>query len=349
MTGMDASKTYRAADLAAQFNLQLQGDAGHAVSGVAPLHSAQSSELAFLANSKYRAQVAQSKAGIIVMRADDLESLAPGTTALIAADPYAAFARISALFERKPKFIPGIHPTAVIDETAQVSDQSMIGPHVVIGARSVIEAGVSIGAACVIGEDCHVGADSELQPRVTLVTRVRLGKRVRIFPGAVLGAAGFGLAMQDGAWLNVPQLGGVQVGDDCEIGANTTIDRGAMGDTVLGNDVRLDNLIQIAHNVQIGDHTAMAGCSAVAGSAVIGRYCLIAGNAGILGHLTIADRVTVTAKSLVTHSIREPGEYSSGTPLMENREWRRNAARFKQLDQMARKIAKLLKSDDAAD
>ena len=173
---------------------------------------------------------------------------------------------------------------------------------------------------------------------MTLVTRVRLGKRVRILPGAVLGAAGFGLAMDAGRWVNVPQLGGVVVGDDCEIGANTCIDRGALDDTVLEEDVRLDNQVQIGHNVHIGAHTAMAGCSAAAGSARIGRYCLVGGGAGVLGHLEIADKVLITAMSLVTHTIREPGEYSSGTPLTDNRTWRKNAARFKQLDALARRV-----------
>ena len=189
-----------------------------------------------------------------------------------------------------------------------------------------------------IGEDCIVGAGSELIARVTLVARVRIGQRVRIHPGAVLGAEGFGLAMDQGHWIKVPQLGGVLVGDDCEIGANTTIDRGAIEDTVLEQDVRLDNQIQIGHNVRIGAHTAMAGCVAVAGSAKIGRYCLIGGAAGIVGHVDICDRVMVTAMSLVTHSIQEPGEYSSGTPIQPSRDWRRNAARFKHLDELARKI-----------
>jgi UDP-3-O-[3-hydroxymyristoyl] glucosamine N-acyltransferase len=170
------------------------------------------------------------------------------------------------------------------------------------------------------------------------VRRVRLGRRVLIHPGAVLGADGFGLAMDGGRWIKVPQLGGVVVGDDCEIGANTTIDRGALEDTVLEEDVRLDNQIQIGHNAHIGAHTAMAGCSAVAGSARIGRNCLIGGGAGVLGHLELCDRVVVTAMTLVTHSIREPGEYSSGTPLMDNRNWRRSAARFKQLDALARRV-----------
>lgn len=190
-----------------------------------------------------------------------------------------------------------------------------------------------------IGEDCIVGAGSELVARVTLVKRVRLGRRVLVHPGAVLGADGFGLAMDAGRWLKVPQLGGVVIGDDCEIGANTSIDRGAIEDTVLEEDVRLDNQIQVGHNARIGAHTALAGCAAVAGSARIGRYCLIGGGAGVLGHLEVCDRVVVTAMSLVTHSIREPGEYSSGTPLMPNREWRRNSVRFKQLDALVRRMA----------
>ncbi len=231
----------------------------------------------------------------------------------------------------------GIHPSAVIDATAVVDPGAHVGPLVVVGARSRIAAGAIIGPGCVVGEDCVVGDGSELVARVTLVVRVCLGKRVLVHPGAVLGADGFGIAMDHGQWLKVPQLGGVVVGDDCEIGANTTIDRGALEDTVLEQDVRLDNQIQVGHNVRIGAHTAMAGCSAVAGSATIGRHCLVGGGAGILGHLEVCDRVVVTAMSLVTHSIREPGEYSSGTPLMDNRSWRRSAARFKQLDRIARR------------
>ncbi|HJT97927.1 MAG TPA: UDP-3-O-(3-hydroxymyristoyl)glucosamine N-acyltransferase, partial [Rhodanobacteraceae bacterium] len=197
------------------------------------------------------------------------------------------------------------------------------------------------------GPDCTVGAGSRLVARVTLVTRVTLGRRVLVHPGAVIGSDGFGLAFERDHWIKVPQLGGVRIGDDCEIGANTTIDRGALEDTVLEDDVRLDNQIQIAHNVVIGAHTAMAGCAAVAGSAKIGRYCLIGGAAGILGHLTVADRVTVTAMSLVTHSIPAPGEYSSGTPIQENRAWRRNAARFRNLDDMARRLKALEKKDSS--
>ncbi|MEO6264327.1 MAG: UDP-3-O-(3-hydroxymyristoyl)glucosamine N-acyltransferase [Luteimonas sp.] len=327
---------FTAAELAARFGLDLRGNAQVAVAGVSTLARAQRDQLAFLANPRYRAQLADTQAGVVVMRAEDATDYAG--TVLVADDPYSAFAKLAALFDLHPTSSPGIHASAAIDASATVDPGAQVGPFVSIGARSTIAAGVVIGPGCAIGEDCDIGAGSELGANVTLVKRVRLGRRVLVHPGAVLGADGFGLAMDGGRWLKVPQLGGVVVGDDCEIGANTTIDRGALDDTVLEEDVRLDNQIQIGHNVVIGAHTAMAGCSAVAGSARIGRYCLIGGGAGVLGHLELCDRVVVTAMTLVTHSIREPGEYSSGTPLMENRSWRKSAARFKQLDALARRV-----------
>ena len=314
------------------------------VHGVGTLANATEGQLTFLANPKYRSQLAASTASVVVVREADAEA-APHT-ALIAKDPYTSFARIAALFETQPVREPGIHASSAVHASARIAASAHIGPFVTIGANSDIGEGCVIGPGCVIGEDCMVGDGSELIARVTLVTRVRLGARVRIHPGAVLGADGFGIAMDAGHWIKVPQLGGVIIGDDCEIGANTCIDRGALGDTVLEEDVRLDNQIQIGHNVHIGAHTAMAGCSAAAGSARIGRYCLIGGAAGVLGHLEICDKVTITAMSLVTHSIREPGEYSSGTPLTDNRSWRKNAARFKQLDSLARRIPGVRKEEE---
>ena len=325
---------FAASELAQRFGLELRGD-DRAVHGVGTLSNATPEQLSFLANPRYRSQLAETAAGVVVLRTDEAD--ARDGTALLARDPYVAFAKIAALFERKSARDTGIHASAAVDTSAAVDPSAHVGPHVSIGARSRIGAGAVIGPGCVIGDDCKVGEGCELVARVTLVTRVRLGKRVLIHPGAVLGADGFGIAMDHGHWIKVPQLGGVIVGDDCEIGANTTIDRGALGDTVLEEDVRLDNQIQVGHNVRIGAHTAMAGCSAVAGSASIGRHCLVGGGAGILGHLEVCDRVVITAMSLVTHSIREPGEYSSGTPLMDNRRWRKSAARFKQLDDIARR------------
>ena len=327
--------SFAASELAQRFGLELRGE-DCPVHGVGTLATAGPGQLGFLANPRYRGQLAETAAGVVVLREADLDARAG--TSLLARDPYAAFARIAALFEPRPVRPPGVHPSAVVDATAVVDPGAHVGPLVVVGARSRIAAGAMLGPGCVVGEDCEVGEGSELVARVTLVVRVRLGKRVLVHPGAVLGADGFGIAMDHGQWLKVPQLGGVVVGDDCEIGANTTIDRGALEDTVLEQDVRLDNQIQVGHNVRIGAHTAMAGCSAVAGSATIGRHCLVGGGAGILGHLEVCDRVVVTAMSLVTGSIREPGEYSSGTPLMDNRSWRKSAARFKQLDALARQV-----------
>ncbi len=333
------STALKLGDIAARFGLELHGDGSRLIEGVATLAHAGPGQLGFLANPRYRGQLASTRAGAVVIAAGDLDAAAPGTGLLVAANPYVAFARIAGLFEQHAPATPGIHASAVVAASAKVAASASIGPHCVIEANSVVGDGVELGAHGHVGPDCVIGADCRLAARVTLVRRVRLGRRVLVHSGAVLGADGFGLAFDGDHWIKVPQLGGVRIGDDCEIGANTTIDRGALEDTELDIDVRLDNQIQIAHNVFIGAHTAIAGCAAVAGSTRIGRYCLIGGGAGIIGHLTIADRVTITAMSLVTHSIRESGEYSSGTPIQESRLWRRNAARFKHLDELARHVA----------
>lgn len=332
---MNRPPPLRLGDIAARFGLTLQGDGDRPIAGVGTLAGAEPDQIAFLANPAYRGQLPGTRAGAVVLRAADAG--ANPTAALLARDPYVAYARIAALFEPPPAAVPGIHPSAVVDPGAHVHPEASVGPLCVIAAGARIAAGAVLGPHCSIGPDCTVGAAAHLVARVTLVTRVALGARVLVHPGAVIGADGFGLAFDDGRWIKVPQLGGVRIGDDCEIGAGCTIDRGALEDTVLEEDVRLDNQIQIAHNVQVGAHTAMAGCAAVAGSARIGRYCLIGGGAGILGHLSVADRVTVTAMSLVTHSLHSPGEYSSGTPIQENRQWRKNAARFKRLDETVRR------------
>ncbi|HTA65306.1 MAG TPA: UDP-3-O-(3-hydroxymyristoyl)glucosamine N-acyltransferase [Xanthomonadaceae bacterium] len=339
-----ATSAHTLAQLAERFGLGLRGDGNASIEGVATLARAGVGEIAFLANPRYRGELVGTKASAVVLRAGDADS-AP-SACLIATDPYVAFARIAALFDPRQPPAPGIHPNAAIDPSARIDPGAHVGAFVSIGARSIVEAGAVIGAGCVIGEDCVIGAGSELVARVTLVTRVRLGRRVLVHPGTVLGADGFGLAMDNGRWIKVPQLGGVVVGDDCEIGANTTIDRGALDDTVLEEDVRLDNQIQIGHNVRIGAHTAMAGCVGVAGSTRIGRNCLIAGAAGINGHIEICDNVVIHAAGVVLNSIDVPGEYSSGTLLQDHRTWRRNAARFKHLDELARKLGTLVKDPD---
>ncbi|MCK7592625.1 UDP-3-O-(3-hydroxymyristoyl)glucosamine N-acyltransferase [Pseudomarimonas salicorniae] len=332
------SARFRLDALAERFALELRGDPAQEITGVATLACAEPHQLGFLANPSYRKQLTESRAGAVVLGAGDAEGYEGN--ALISRNPYADFARVAALFEQRSPARPGIHPTASVDVEARVDPGAEIGPQVSIGARSRIAAGVRIGPGCVIGEDCEIGEGCELVARVTLVARVRLGVRVLVHPGVVLGADGFGLAFDDGHWLKVPQLGGVRIGDDCEIGANTCIDRGALDDTVLEEDVRLDNLIQVGHNVHIGAHTAIAGCTAIAGSTRIGRYCLIAGGVGIAGHLNIGDRVRINAMALVSRSLEGPGEYASGTPIQTARAWRRSAARFRQLDQLARAISK---------
>lgn len=332
---------YRLDWIADRFDLMLHGDGAHEIAGVAPLAHAGAAELAFLSSARYLQQLASSSAGVVILRAEHADAC--NGNALIAADPYVAYAKVATLFARDAAPTPGIHPSAIVAASATVSDSASIGPFCVIDEGAVVAAGAVIGAQGIVGANCHIGEQCTLLPRVTLLEGVQLGQRVRIHPGAVLGADGFGLAFDRDHWVNVPQLGSVRIGDDCEIGANSCIDRGALEDTVLECDVRLDNLVHIAHNVHIGAHTALAGCAAVAGSARIGSYCQIAGGAGILGHITVADRVTITAMSLVTHSIHEPGEYSSGTPLEPNRRWRRNAVRMKHLDDLARRVAKLEK------
>ena len=337
---------FTATELADRFGLSLHGDPQRTITGVATLAGAGPEQLSFLSSGKYAAQLAATRAGLVVLREED--RAACPADALVASDPYLAYARIATLFEPMPDAPAGVHPTAVVGAGACIAADASIGPHCVIDGTARIDAGAVLGPHCIVGPDCVVGTQARLVARVTLVTRVTLGARVLVHPGAVIGSDGFGLAFDRAAaaWVKIPQLGGVRIGADCEIGANTTIDRGALDDTVLEEDVRLDNQIQIAHNVHVGAHTAMAGCAAAAGSAKIGRYCMIGGNAGVLGHLEVADRVTITAKSLVTSSIREPGEYSSGVPLQDNRGWRKNAARFRHLDDYARRLAALEKQLD---
>lgn len=335
------TKKYTVAELAALFSLEYRGNGAHVIEGVGTLLDATASQLSFLANKKYGKQLADTHAGVVILSLEAADSCP--TNALIAKDPYVMYAKIAGLFEKKSVFIEGIHPTAIISESAKISDSASIGAYCVVEANAVIEGHVVLGSHCIVGEGCVVGEDSRLISRVTLVKRVILGKRVLIHSGVVIGADGFGNAMHQGQWIKVPQLGGVRIGDDCEIGANTSIDCGALEDTILDNNVRLDNHIQIGHNVKIGAHTAIAAMSGVAGSTKIGRYCMIAGHVGIAGHLEIADHVVILAKSGVGQSISEKGEYSSWMPVQKFRQWLRNVARFQELDQLVRRVTSLEK------
>jgi len=319
----------------------LRGDAGAVIRRLNTLSAATAGDLTFLASKAYRRQLAGSKASAVILSPADAEGYEGNV--LVHPNPYLAFARLSALFETRPQPGGGVHPTAVVDASASLGADVSVGPNTVIGAGVVIGAGTEIGAGCHIGADSEIGAGGLLHAGVTLYHGVSIGCRVVIHSGAVIGADGFGFANESGRWVKIHQIGGVEIGDDVEIGAATTIDRGALGNTVIGNNVIIDNLVQIAHNVRIGDHSALAGCAAIAGSTVIGRYCVLAGGAGLVGHIELCDRVTVTARSMITRSIDTPGTYSSGTPFEDNAAWKRNAVRFGQLDKLARRLGNLEK------
>lgn len=330
---------FKLGELAKRIGGEVHGDEDCVIKNVGALASAGPGDISFLSNPHYRKQLARTGASaVIVGRAD--RDLCP-VNALVVDNPYAAFARVAALLHPAPPAKCGIHPAAVVGEGCTIHATAWVGPLAVIEDGVQLGARVNVGPGCVIGAGATLEEDARLVARVTLCRGVVIGKRALIHPGAVIGSDGFGLANEAGVWLKVPQLGGVRVGDDVEIGANTTIDRGALEDTVLEDGVKLDNQIQVAHNVRIGAHTAIAGCVGIAGSAKIGKRCTIGGGAGILGHLEIADDVHITAMSLVTKSLREAGVYSSGTPLEPNPHWRKNVARFRQLDSIARRLSAL--------
>jgi UDP-3-O-[3-hydroxymyristoyl] glucosamine N-acyltransferase len=317
-------------ELAVRFGLTLRGEPELMVRSVATLSRAEPGSLSFLANSRYRKQLQITRATAVVVSAQD-EAHCPGA-ALIHPNPYLAYARIASLLHPHASPTPGRHPSAVIGDGAHIAASASIGPLAVIEDGAHIGDRVSVGPGCIVQRDAQVGADSVLVSRVNLYPGVKLGQRCVLHAGAVVGADGFGFAQNSGSWVKVPQVGSVRIGDDVEIGANTTIDRGAIDDTVVENGVKLDNQIQVGHNVVIGAHTAIAGCTGISGSTVIGQRCMIGGMVGLAGHLTIADDVVVTGCSLVSASIKKPGSYSSGMPAVETRLWRRMVAHLRRLD-----------------
>jgi UDP-3-O-[3-hydroxymyristoyl] glucosamine N-acyltransferase len=331
--------SYHLKEIVARFGGHVLGDSDVLISQIATLESAQAGQIAFLANSKYRSQLESTKAGAIILSAADAESTC--IPRIVCDNPYAYFAKLSAFLNQPPAAVPGIHPSAVVGEGAIVSSSAQIDAHVVIGAgakigaRSVIMSGCNIGAGTVIGENAR------LYPRVVVYHDCVLGNNLIAHSGVVIGADGFGIAMEEGRWLKIPQIGRVVIGDDVEIGANTTIDRGALDDTVIEDDVKLDNQIQIAHNVRIGAHTAIAGCVGIAGSTTIGKYCRIGGSAGILGHLQLADYVEISSFTLVGKSIKERGSYCGIFPFSTTQTWRKNAAQLRHLDELADRIKQL--------
>jgi UDP-3-O-[3-hydroxymyristoyl] glucosamine N-acyltransferase len=295
---------YTLGQLAERLGATLCGSADKVVSGLATLQEAGHDQLSFLANAQYRKFLAGCQAGGVLLTAADAEGYAGN--ALVVGNPYLAYAELSHLFDRKPKAMPGVHPTAVVAQDALVDASASIGAYAVIESGAQIAAGVTVGAQCVVGARSVIGEGGWLAPRVTLYHDVRIGKRVVIQSGAVIGGEGFGFANEKGVWQKIAQIGGVSIGDDVEIGANTTVDRGALSDTLIGNGVKLDNQIMIAHNVQIGDNTAMAGCAGISGSTKIGKNCMIAGGVGMVGHIEVCDNVFVTGMTMVTRSIQAP-------------------------------------------
>ncbi len=336
---MTQTKTYTLGRLASLLQVELQGDENCVIDGLATLQSAGPGKLSFLSNPAYSSQLAGTKASAVIVDAA-MASACPGNK-LISKLPYVTYAQASWLFDVREKVQSEVHASACVHESVRLAKNVSIGARAVIEAGAEIGEGSVIGPGCVIGSGCHVGRNCHLHANVTLYHRVTLGNNVEIHSGAVLGADGFGFAFDGSKSVKIAQLGAVVVGDDVEIGACTTIDRGALDDTVIEQGVKLDNQVQIGHNCTIGAHTVICGCTAIAGSTRIGKYCVLGGGSGVVGHIHIADRVRVSAMSLVSKSIDVVGTYSSGTGLMETLIWKRNIVRFRQLDEMAARLKKL--------
>lgn len=335
-------------ELAARFGLEMRGAPATRISGVCSLTPGQAGRITFLSDSRLEKQLASTRAAAVILR--PAIAGACRVAVLISDNPQLAYARIAALWDRRIVPVPGVHPTAFVSQQARIDPSASIGPHAVVQAGARIGAGVEIGPGCVIGHNVEIGAASRLLANISIGDRVQIGQRVTIEPGAVVGGRGFGLVQDGERWIEVPQLGSVCIGDDVEIGANSTIDRGAIDDTVIGTGVKIDSQVQIAHNCRIGAHTVIAGCSAIAGSVVIGEHCVLAGAVGIVDHVTLADRVVVTARSLVTRDLSEPGMYSSGWGATPAAEWRRQVASLRRLPgrQPARKSPARPKKGGAA-
>ena len=315
------------------------GDRRCVISRVATLQSSGPGDISFLANRRYRKALSSTKASAVIIAEADREYCP--VNALVVKDPYLAYARVASYLNPPRRYRHGRHLTASISARSRIQESAWVGPNCVIEEDVEIGADVVVGPNCIVQRHCIIGAGSRLAANVTICHGVTIGRNVIIHPGVVIGSDGFGFAREGDAWIKVPQLGGVRIGDNVEIGANTTIDRGTLEDTVIEEGVKLDNQIQVAHNVRIGAHTAIAGCTGIAGSARIGARCSIGGGVGIVGHTEIADDVHITGMSFVANSIKEPGVYSSGTPLEPTREWRKNYVRFHQLDDMARRLRML--------
>ena len=335
----------RLQELVERLGAHLSGDPNLEISGVAPLETAGPDQISFLSDSRLRTRAGQTRAAALILGAGDAATLDPAYAGarVICANPYAGFARaaqwFAAINAQKPA--AGIHPSACVDASAEISASAHLGPHVVVEAGASIGDDVVLDAGCFVGRNARIGTATHLFARATVHAGCVIGARGILHSGAVIGADGFGFAEENGHWIKIPQTGAVLIGDDVEIGANTTVDRGALSDTIIEDGVKLDNQIQIGHNCRIGAHTAMAGCVGVAGSATIGRHCTFGGAAMVLGHLTIADHVHISSGSMVARSIHEPGLYTGFYPLAKNAEWEKSAVIVRRLASMRGKIRDL--------
>ncbi len=333
------SVSFSLAELTSRFGGEVVGDGALRVEQVATLASAQARHIAFLANPKYREQLKITRAGALIV--GPAESGLVTRPHIVCDNPYVFFARVSALFNPILPPPAGVHASAVVDRRARIADSASVGPYAVIGRDVVVGEHSVVGAGCHLADEVQLGAHCQLHANVVVYARCVIGDRVILHSGVVIGADGFGIARDGERWLKIPQIGRVVIGDDVEAGANTTIDRGALDDTVIEDGVKLDNQIQIGHNVRIGAHSAIAGCVGIAGSTRIGAHCRIGGAAMIIGHLEIVDRVDISAGTMVMKSIKSPGIYTSIYPLSSHQDWRRNALHLRHLDQMAQRIAHL--------
>ena len=330
---------YSLQQLASILGAELHGDGTRAVERVATLERATAGDISFLANRRYRRLLPATSASAVILARDDLAECP--VPALVMDNPYLGYAKVAQLLHPQQPVVAGVHSSAVVSRSARIDATAWVGPQAVVEDDAEVARGAFIGPGCVVGRCARVGEDSRLLARVVICHDVLIGRRNLVHPGAVLGADGFGIANDNGVWVKIAQLGTVRTGDDVEIGANTTIDRGAIEDTVIEDGVKIDNQVQIGHNVRIGAHTAIAGCVGIAGSARIGQRCTIGGACSIGGHLEIADDVHLTATTGVPNSITEAGIYSSGMPVQENRTWRRNVIRMRQLDELWRRMKEL--------
>lgn len=337
-----AVKHWTLGELAAELGCELRGDAGRVVSGLSTLDQAGPSQLTFLANDQYRRLLKETTAAAVILAPEHADQCL--VDCLLTPRPYLAFARATHLFATVPIPPVGIAASASIAADVVLGECVSIGPNCVIEAGAELGDRVVLGANVVVGAGTRIGADTRLNPNVTVYHGVNIGSRCLIHSGAVIGADGFGFAREAGTWMKIAQLGGVTLEDDVEVGANTTIDRGALEDTVIEQGAKIDNLVMIAHNCRIGRNTAIAGCTGIAGSTKVGANCTLAGGVGLVGHIEITDNVHVTGMTMVTKSITESGSYSAGTPMSPSADWRKSAARFNQLDAMYKRIVALEKA-----